>query len=222
MNRNELLDMVENGTSIVRSFLIDSNDSEHVVSSFENWNDNDVVGHIIGWMSYSIDKLSCIKRGTEQSDEYAQVTSLNEINTILYNKMKGKNKEEIESKYINAIGSYIKVIALYSNNDINLDSFDTGFEMELWRYMLLDTVIHPVQHVLYQYLKKNKYEMINDIILKVTDIFDQYSSIDEGYKLLEFDIEREEYQKKLKELENRYSSNKKVRAFIQMNIKGNA
>ena len=222
MNRNELVDMIENGTSIIRSFLCDSDESSNHSSSFENWNNHDVVGHIIGWMSYSIDKLSCIKLGTKQSDEYAHVTSLTEINTILYNKMKGKSKEEIESQYINAIGSYIKVIALYSNNDINLDTFDTGFKMELWRYMLLDTVIHPVQHVIYQCLKNNEYENINSIILKITVIFDQYSSQNDGYKLQEFEIEREEYQKKLKELEIKYSKNEHIKAFVQMNIKGNA
>ena len=222
MNRNELLDMIETGTSIVRSFLSDSDESSYFTSSFENWNNYDVVGHIIGWMSYSIDKLSCIKLGTKQSDEYAHVTSLSEINTILYNKMKGKSKEEIESNYINALGSYIKVIARYSNTDINLDTFDTGFKMELWRYMLLDTVIHPVQHVIYQYLKNNKYEEINKIILNTTNIFDKYSSINDGYKLFEFEIEREEYQKKLKELEKKHSTNKNVRVFVQMNVKENA
>jgi hypothetical protein len=222
MNRNELLDMVETGTSIIRSFLSDSDESSYFISSFENWNNNDVVGHIIGWMNYSIDKLSSIKLGTKQSDEYAHVTSLSEINTILYNKMKGKSKEELESNYINTLGNYIKVIALYSNNEINLDTFDTGFKMELWRYMLLDTVTHPVQHVIYQNLKNDKYEEINNIIQKTADIFHQYSSLNDGYKLLEFEIEREEYQKKLKELEKKYSTNKNVRAFVQMNIKENA
>ena len=154
MNRNELLDMVEIGTSIIRSFLSDSSESDRGTSSFEDWNNYDVVGHVIGWMNYSIDKLSSIKLGTKQSDEYVYATSLSEINTILYNKVKGKSKDEIESNYINAIGSYIKVISLYSNIEINLDTFDTGFIMDLWRYMLLDTVIHPVQHVIYQNLKK--------------------------------------------------------------------
>ena len=219
MNRNELVGMVEKGTSVIRSFLNDGDSSEHNISSFENWNNNDVVGHIIGWMSYSIDKLSSIKLGTKQSDEYANVTSLQEINTILYNKMKGKDKEEIESNYINAIGGYIKVIALYSNNDINLDTFDTGFNMELWRYMLLDTVIHPVQHVIYQYLKYDKYSEVNFIIQKTASIFNQYSSVNEGYKLQEFEIERDENQNKLIELDNHYGSNDNVKAFIQMNKK---
>ncbi len=221
MNRNELLDMIETGTSVVRSFLSDSDESTYYKSTLENWNNNDVVGHIIGWMNYSIDKLSSIKLGTKQSDDYAHVTSLSEINTILYNKTKGKNKEEIESNYITALGNYIKVIALYSNHEINLDTFNTGFKMELWRYMLMDTVTHPVQHVIYQNLKNSKYEEINNIIMKTTDMFNQFSAND-GYKLSEFEIEREEYQKKLMELENKYSDNTNIRAFVQMNKKANA
>jgi len=219
MNRKELIDMVEDGTSVVRTFIIEGDSSSSIKSSFEDWNDNDVVGHVVGWMNYSIDKLSCIKLGKKQSDEYANVTSLNEINTILYNKMKGKSREEIESYYINSIGDYIKVISLFSNNDINLDTFETGFKMELWRYMLLDSVIHPIQHILYQYLKKNEYKKIAAIVSGTKDTFEQYSEEKKGYKLQEFEIERSEYQNKLNELQRKYSNDKEVKQFIQINRK---
>jgi hypothetical protein len=219
MNRKELIDMIECGASLVRAFLIDSDLSLSLNSSYEDWNKNDVVGHIVGWMNYSIDKLACIKLGTKQSDEYSQVTSLNEINTILYNKMKGKSEEEIESSYINSIGSYIKVISLFSNNDINLDTFETGFKMELWRYMLMDTVIHPIQHILYQYLKENEYGKIVSIISSTKEIFRKYSEQNKGYNLDEFEIERSEYQKKIKELEIEYKNNEDVNIFIKMNKK---
>ena len=222
MNRKELIDMIDNGTTIVRTFLIDSASPSLLTSSYKNWNDNDVIGHIVGWMNYSIDKLSCIKLGTNQSDEYAQVTSLNDINMILYNKTNGKDREEIETNYIKAIGSYLTVISLFSNNEINLDTFETGFKMELWRYMLLDTVIHPIQHILYQYLKRNDYKQIANVLMNTKDIFEQYSESKKGYKLLEFEIEKPEYQNKLKELEKDYSTNINVKEFVQINRKENA
>jgi len=217
MNRNELMDMIENGTSYVRNFLCDSDLFLISPSTYDNWNNNDVVGHIIGWMNYSIDKLSCIKLGTKQSDEYAQVASLNEINTILYNKIKNKSREKIESEYLNSIGSYIKVVSLFSNNEINLDTFNTGFKMELWRYMLMDTVIHPIQHVLYQYLKNNKYKKIEEILSNTENVFTQYSNENNGYKLLEFEIDRTEYQNKLIKLEREYISYKEVIEFVRAN-----
>lgn len=219
MNRSTLLDMIEQGTSCVRTFLVESEPLDSLAGSNDNWNDNDVVGHITGWMNYSIDKLSCIKQVRKQSEEYAHVTSLNEINAILYNKGRNKPKETIESGYIDAIGSYIKVISLFSNDEINYDTFDTGFKMDLWRYMLMDTVIHPIQHVLYQYLKKNEFRKISDAIVTTNAVFKCYSSNQDGYRLSEFAIERPEYQNKLAELEREYGDNRDVRTFVEFNRK---
>jgi hypothetical protein len=82
--------------------------------------------------------------------------------------------------------------------------------------------LNITQHVIYQYLKKNENEKINSIILKTAVIFDQYSAKKDGYKLQEFEIEREEYQKKLKELEIKHTENKLIKVFVQMNKKENA
>jgi hypothetical protein len=92
MNRKELIDMILEGTSLVRGFLAGGDASSSLPSSYEDWNDRDVVGHIVGWMNYSIDKLTSIKLGTKQSEEYAQVSSLDEINMILYDKSKARQE----------------------------------------------------------------------------------------------------------------------------------
>ena len=73
MNRNELIDMIENGTSLVRNFLSEADSSPYPPGSYKNWNDGDVVCHIVEWMNYSIDKLSSIKLGSGRSEEYAGV-----------------------------------------------------------------------------------------------------------------------------------------------------
>jgi hypothetical protein len=217
MNRNDLIDMILDGTSLVRSFLAASDVSRHSPSSYEDWNDRDVVGHIIGWMEYSIDKLTSLKLGTKQSEEYAQVSGLDEINRILYEKSKVKSKDEIETGYLAAIAGYIKVVSLYSNDDVNLDTFDTGFKMELWRYMIMDTVIHPVQHVLYQRLKKNEYGKMVDIIVASDATFEKYSEGKKACRLTEFEIDRPEYQARLKEMEAKYPGNKAVMDFVHLN-----
>ena len=62
MNRKELIDLIERGTSLVRTFLVEESSSSYIPISYENWNDGDVVCHIVGWMNYSIDKLSNINR----------------------------------------------------------------------------------------------------------------------------------------------------------------
>jgi hypothetical protein len=217
MNRKELIDDIENGTTVIRNFLDERDFSSYPAGSCENWNDGDTVGHIVGWMNYSIDKLTCIRHGTTQSDEYAQVSSLDDINTILYNKTKGKNKEEIETDYIHSLGNYLKVVSLFSNNDINLTTFETGFATELWRYMIMDTVIHPIQHILYQYLKKNEYGKIVDILATSEGIFDKYSEGKNAYALSELGIDKPELQHKLHTMEIEYKGNKQAQEFVRIN-----
>lgn len=222
MNRKKLIDMIEVGTSLLRSFIAECNASSIAPSSFDDWNDADVVGHIVGWMDYSIDKLTCIKTGGRQNAEYSQVTSLSEINAILYGKMKDKSIEDIESAYLNSLGSYIKAVSLYSNTEVNLDTFDTGFNMELWRYMFMDTVIHPVQHILYQYLKKREYGKVSEAIGKSKEAFEEYSEGKQAYKLSEFAVDRPEYQKRLAEFGRLYSADKDAIEFAAINMNGNA
>lgn len=222
MNRKTLIDWIEVGTSSIRTFIEQGNASSIAPGSFEDWNDCDVIGHIVGWMDYSIDKLTCIKTGNRQNDEYSRATSLEEINRILYEKMKNKSMDEIESAYLNSLGGYIRAIALYSNGEINLDTFETGFTMALWRYMLMDTVIHPVQHVLYQHLKKGEYGKIVRVLANVKDVFEEYSAGKQAYKLSEFAIERPEYQKKIAELGRLHSADGDAGEFVAINASGNA
>ena len=222
MNRNELINMIETGTTHVRNFLRECESSASAPGTHDNWNNKDAVGHIIGWMNYSIDKLTCIKLGTKQNDEYSQVTSLGEINQILYNKSKHKNIEQIESEYIKAMGDYFGVISLYSNDDLNKDTFETGFKMELWRYMLMDTVIHPLQHVLYQDLKANEFGKLKSVLVSTKEIFERYSANNGGYALSEFEVDRDEYQKKLGVIQKEFSDCQEMTEFVKANIKGNS
>ena len=219
MDRKELIDMIENGTSIVRNFIMENNASSNISGSYDDWNNNDVIGHIVGWMNYSIDKLSSLKLGVKLSGEYNQAFDLNEINKKLYNNSKNKNREEIETDYINSLGGYIKVVSIFSNKDMDLDTFDTGFKMELWRYIIMDMVIHPIQHIIYQYLKKNEYNRIAEVIENSKTIFGKYSPGMKAYELLEFEICSPEYQEKLKEMEIEFAGNNNVKDFVQMNKK---
>lgn len=217
MERRELIGMIENGTSIVRSFLATSDPSSFFGGSYEDWNNGDVIGHICGWMDYSIDKLTSLKRGTKPSDEYNDVSSLDEINKILYAKTRNASRETLEAGYRSSVDRYLETIGLFSDADINADTFDTGFKMDLWRYMLMDTVIHPVQHVLYQYLKKGAHDKLVAAITRGADAFGKYAEGNKAWELSEFRIDRAEYQEKLGRMDAEYGGNKLVQAFVRAN-----
>lgn len=215
MTRNQLVDMVWTGSSIVRRFLEEGDPA--APGSYEDWNERDLLGHLVGWMEYSIDKLTSIKLGTAQSQEYAHARSLEEINRILYDKTKDAPRQGVESAYLAALGGYLKVISLFSDGEINLDSFDTGYKTELWRYMLLDTVIHPLQHVLYHYLKAEKYGKLREAIARTKDIFALYSADGDGYKLSEFGLARPEFQARLSILLEAGGADDELGRFVRLN-----
>jgi hypothetical protein len=46
---------------------------------------------------------------------------------------------------------------LYTDNELLSKEFPTGFSCTLWEYMTLDLFIHPINHILYQYIKRKDY-----------------------------------------------------------------
>jgi hypothetical protein len=66
------------------------------------------------------------------------------------------------------------IIDLYSEDELLSKEFpieiiddvysSPEFSCALWEYMALDLFIHPINHILYQYIKKNNYnDFINEI-----------------------------------------------------------
>lgn len=217
MNRKELVDMIVQGTSVIREFLREQDDGRPKRGSMEDWNANDIVGHICGWMDYSKDKLSNLKLGTPTSEKYKGAANLNEINALLYEETKGLSTEAIESRYLHSLGEYLKILSAFSEEDINSLNFNTGFNMALWRYMLMDTVIHPVLHVLYQRLKLRNYEGLAQTLTDVRGIFNVYSQENRGLRFADLDFDISAFQERFAELQNRFADNEDVAEFVRVN-----
>ncbi len=218
MTRNELVDMILNGTGVIRDFINHDDTRGEGPGTYEDWSDTDVVGHVVGWMNYSIDKLSSLKFGTKQSQEYQGVTTLDEINARIFDSFRGASRPGIESRYLDSLGGYIRIIAAYSEEDVNSDSFDTGFSMAMWRYMLMDTVIHPVQHALYQYLKRENYERVGGALMRVNDLFAAYSNNYAGYRLSEFNVDSDRFRARFMALKEMFPDSHCVAAFVRANL----
>ncbi len=210
--------MILNGTGVFRDLLRHDDTGGEGPGTYEDWSDTDVVGHVVGWMNYSIDKLSSLKLGTQQSQEYQGLTTLDEINARIFDTYRGASREDIESRYLDSLGSYIRIIAAYSERDVNSDSFDTGFSMVMWRYMLMDTVIHPVQHALYHFLKRENYERLECALRRVSDLFELYSDDHAGYRLSEFSVDSDRFRPRFKALKEMFPDSRCVAAFVRANL----
>jgi hypothetical protein len=182
-------------------------------TSYENWNVRDVIGHINRWVKFSSDKLESIKtKQTFEDIEYKDIENFNKTN---YEKFKSKSLEDIikESKIL--FQNYENVLNQYTNDELLSKEFPTGFPCSLWEYMALDLFIHPINHIIYQYIKRKNY---NEFITEVEKSKDYSNSNVEIYKFSNlFEQEKEKILNELLDIvKNR--DNKFVEEIIKINM----
>ena len=64
---------------------------------------------------------------------------------------------------------------LYTDSDLQRKDLPIGFSFELWRYMVMDTIIHPVMHLLYYLIKTKNYKLFFKLCKKYNEIFYCYA-----------------------------------------------
>jgi hypothetical protein len=184
-------------------------------TSYSNWNVRDVIAHINCWVKFFGDKLESFK--TRQIFEDVAHNGIEKLNRLYYEKNINKSLDDVvnESKII--FDNYKNVLDLYTESELLSKEYQTGFPCTLWEYMVLDLFIHPINHILYQYIKTKDYDkFINTIddskkcsnnnigIYNFSNLFEQK---EEKYKYLN---------KLLDKIEN--TNNKFVEEIIRINM----
>ena len=189
-------------------------------TSYSEWNARDVIGHINSWIKFSEDKLEAIKlkKSFEDIKNEFDVERLNKTN---YEKNKNKPLEMVinESKII--LEKYEGVLNLFEESELLSDKLPIGFSCTLWKYMAMDLGIHPLQHILYQYLKKRDYKEFIKEIENSKKYFMEYS--DNNIKEYNFNglyENKEEKEKRFNELkeEIKDKNNELVEKIIKINM----
>ena len=126
-------------------------------TSSSDWNVRDVIGHINSWIKFSEDKLESIKLNRPFNDVNGEA-GVKQLNQNTYEKNKNETLENVinESKII--LEKYKNMLDLYSEEELLSDKFQTVFAGELWKYMAMDLGIHPLTHIMYQYMKREDYD----------------------------------------------------------------
>jgi hypothetical protein len=131
-------------------------------SSFSNWNVRDMIGHINGWLKYSVDLVEKTK-----FKEPMKVFSYNETeisNKGFYENNKDKTLESTLYEFKKLLERYNNLLDLLNEEKSLKCIFLTGVSCEMWEYMTWDLGIHPIRHMLYHYLKNSDFiEFINEI-----------------------------------------------------------
>ena len=172
MNKEYILKLKQYTISRIIEFGEKYKNENIIETSYINWNARDVIGHINCWVKYSKRKLESIK-----TNKFFKNIKNNEIeifNKANYEKNKIKTLLEIINEAKILFNDYENVINLYSEDELLSKNFpieiiddvyaSSESSCSLWEYIALDLFVHPINHILYQYIKKNNYnEFINEI-----------------------------------------------------------
>jgi hypothetical protein len=113
---------------------------------------------------------------------------------------------------------YKDVLGLFNEEELLSNKFPTGFSWALWKYMAMDLCIHPLMHIMYQYIKRGDY---NEFI-KETENSKKYFMEYSGNNIKEYyfgDLfeNKEEKGKRFKELKEIGKDNKFIEEIIKIN-----
>ncbi|HPO02619.1 MAG TPA: hypothetical protein PL077_04690 [Treponemataceae bacterium] len=114
-------------------------------SSRDRWTLRDVLHHISEWIDYSHSRLRAILDG----GDIVEVGDLESFNRAAWDRGAALSRVEAGAACIAALKKYALLLREFPESDFERKDLPTGFSFELWRYMLLDSLVHPVQHLLY-------------------------------------------------------------------------
>jgi hypothetical protein len=171
-------------------------------TSFLDWNARDVIGHINSWIKFSEDKLESIK--LKKSFEDISHVDIEQFNKTNYEKNKNKSLENIVNETKTALDRYKNIVDLFNEEELSSSEFPTGFSFELWKYMAIDLGVHPIMHMLYQYLKKKDYNNFIDEIEESKKYFMEFSNSNiKEYDFRDLFENKEKMEKRFKELKEK-------------------
>lgn len=188
--------------------------TEHTAGRYENWNCKDVIAHILEWIIFSKNKLQAIAHN-RQFEEIRDIDAFNRQNWI---KNKDKYIGELKKSIMFELDEYNKTVSLYSQTELQKKDLPTGFSFELWRYMIMDTVTHPVLHMLYYMLKTKKYEQFVWLCEKRYKIFYHYSNGSPAvYSFDDYIEDKTQFSQNLQTLTSMYTSNDMINIILKAN-----
>jgi hypothetical protein len=186
-------------------------------TSFSNWNVRDIIGHINSWIKFSEAKLESMK--TNAAFEEISHADIEKFNKMNYEKYKNKTLDDVVNESKTILERYKNVLDLFTEEELLSDKFPTGFSWALWKYMAMDLSIHPLMHIMYQYIKRGDYSEFIKEVENSKKYFMEYSGNNlKEYYFADLFANKEEKEKRFKELKSIVKNNKLIEDIIKMNM----
>ncbi|MDR1220381.1 MAG: ClbS/DfsB family four-helix bundle protein [Treponema sp.] len=217
MNKQTLYEM----NTYILDKIVDFGDfykTENIeISSFSDWNTRDVIGHINAWVDFFNKKLESFKKDT--SFRNLGENGLEKYNKESYERNKNKKLNDVMNESKTVFGEYKNSLELFSEDELFSREFPTGFDVELWRYASMDLIIHPINHILYQYLKRRDYEKFLSEAGEMHTYCVEYSDDNETMYYFQDLFESEENKNMIiTEIVEKYKGNKLLKKIIKINM----
>jgi hypothetical protein len=219
MNKNTILELSIYTEKKIIDFSEYYNNENVSETSFSDWNVRDVIGHINSWILFSKEKMEFMESRRSLNADF-------NVDIVDFNK---KNYEENKNKPLKSILHETKIIFIeyrqtvftFGEQELWGEKFPTDLEFKLfWELIGKDTFIHPIMHILYQYLKRKDYNEFIKEIESSKEYFMEYSrnSIDVYFFADLFDdtVKKEKRFEELKEFGN---GNEMIEKIIKRNMK---
>jgi len=133
--------------------------SDLPTSSFEDWNLRDLVCHINARVEFCQRKLRAIEAGA---------TTVSSVDVAAFNREVYQSHRKAplsvalsdNARALDALAAAARAIPdrLVSRKDL-----PTGFDLPLWRYVLIDGFAHPTQHLIFHCLKRGHMPLFFDL-----------------------------------------------------------
>ncbi len=159
-------------------------------STYGRWSPTDVLIHLEGWIDYSCGKLA----GTGSVPESEQAMTLDGINRMVWERGRGVDRKTAFLRCGGALDKYRDMLDLYSDSDLERTDFPTGFDWPLWKYILLDLIVHPAAHVIHHGINRGKFNLAREALQASGEYLSEFDREgDAGFNVLECASEPERF-----------------------------
>lgn len=122
--------------------------------TFSRWSAADVLHHLTTWVAYSRERLTAIL----DSGPIQNIDDLEAFNRDAWERGHTIPRMDLLQRFADELGRYRDTVTRFTAADFDRTDLPTGFDWPLWKYILLDTAVHPGWHFVYHGITRGNFE----------------------------------------------------------------
>ncbi len=122
--------------------------------TFSRWSAADVLHHLTTWVAYSRERLTAIL----DSGPIQNIDDLEAFNRDAWERGHTIPRMDLLQRFADELGRYRDTVTRFTAADFDRTDLPTGFDWPLWKYILLDTAVHPGWHFVYHGITRGIFE----------------------------------------------------------------